>query len=183
MTLWYSIDGKLGYSRFGGSGWCSLVLTHSNNVYPFDALLGNDMWLYLTIFLVPVIFVSLYFYLRFGVCYMVMLCCVTLCYIVNLVLQFYLSLTHHISHSHHTHTHLSLTHLSLTHHTHTHIPSSHIHTHISPSHLTSIPHISPYHPHTHISHPYLTYLPITPTHTSPLTHHTHISPLTSHPLR
>ena len=93
MTLWYSLSGKLGYTRYGGSGWCSLVLTHSNNVYPLDALLGNDMWLYLTIFLVPVIFISLHFYLRFEVrytllhvgcvtlCYLCyMLCCVTLCY-------------------------------------------------------------------------------------------------------
>ena len=77
MTLWYSIDKKLSYSRFGGSGWCSLVLKHSKYVYSFDALLGNDMWLYLTIFLVSVIFVSLHFYLRFEVCYMVVLPCVT----------------------------------------------------------------------------------------------------------
>ena len=80
MTLWYSSSEKLGYSRYGGSGWCSLVLTHSKNAYPLDALLGNDMWLYLTIFLVPVIFVSLHFYLRFEVCYMVVLPCVILCY-------------------------------------------------------------------------------------------------------
>ena len=91
MTLWYSIKGKLGYTRYGGSGWCSLVLTDAHRVYPLDALLGNDMWLYLTIVLVPVIYVSLYFYLRFEVCYPVLHCvtlcypvlhCVTLCYIV-----------------------------------------------------------------------------------------------------
>ena len=86
MTLWYSLDGKLGYSRYGGSGWCSFVLKRSKRVYPMTALLGSDMWLYLTIILVPVIFVSLYFYLRFEVCYIVLcytvLCCVTLCYVV-----------------------------------------------------------------------------------------------------
>ena len=147
MTLWYSIDGKLGYSRFGGSGWCSLVLAHSNNVYPFDALLGNDMWLYLTIFLVPVIFVSLYFYLRFEVCYTV-LCCVTL-----LILCYsFTSPSHITSPTHTTPTHTSPSHIFPSHITPTHIFSSHITpTHISPSHLTSTPHISSYHPHTHIS--------------------------------
>ena len=89
MTLWYALKKKLGFSRFGGSGWCSLVLTHSQHVFPMDALLGNDMWLYLTIILVPVIYVSLYFYFRFEVCYPVLHChllpcvtCVTLCYLV-----------------------------------------------------------------------------------------------------
>ena len=92
MTLWYTLERKLGFSRYGGSGWCSLVLTQSYHAYPMDALLGNDMWLYLTIFLVPVIFVSLYFYLHFLVCYtalhcyiVTLLCCVTLCYIVMLL--------------------------------------------------------------------------------------------------
>ena len=82
MTLWYSSSEKLGYSRYGGSGWCSLVLKHSKNVYPLDALLGNDMWLYLTIFLVPVIFVSLHFYIRFEVRYTVLYVDVTLCYVM-----------------------------------------------------------------------------------------------------
>ena len=82
MTLWYSSSEKLGYSRYGGSGWCSLVLTHSKNAYPLDALLGNDMWLYLTIFLVPVIFVSLHFYIRFEVRYTVLYVDVTLCYVM-----------------------------------------------------------------------------------------------------
>ena len=65
-TLWFALTGKLGYSRYGGSGWCSLILKdRQTGLYkPLTAVFGNDMWIYLTIVLVPVLFLSIHFYLR-----------------------------------------------------------------------------------------------------------------------
>ena len=65
-TLWFSLTGKLGYSRYGGSGWCSLVVRDEKTGVdqPFVAVFGNDMWIYLTIILVPVLFLAIHFYLH-----------------------------------------------------------------------------------------------------------------------
>ena len=69
MTLWFSLTGKLGLDTYGGSGWCSLKTYDKHGVpKPFNVVIGNDIWIYLTIILVPLIFISLHFYLRYQVC-------------------------------------------------------------------------------------------------------------------
>ena len=60
MTLWFSLTGKLGVDPYGGSGWCSIKV-YDNLLNP---IFGNDIWIYMTIILVPLIFISLHFYLR-----------------------------------------------------------------------------------------------------------------------
>lgn len=69
MTLWFALTGKLGLDRYGGSGWCSLILFDGKAFHPLNVVFGNDMWIYLTIILVPLIFISLHFYLRYQVNY------------------------------------------------------------------------------------------------------------------
>ena len=65
LTLWFVLTKRLGNAPYGGSGWCSLVLSkHKNSKNIFAAVLGNDLWVYLTIILVPLIFLSLHFYLK-----------------------------------------------------------------------------------------------------------------------
>ena len=61
-TLWFALTGKLGYSRDGGSGWCSVILTEKDG--RFRAIISNDIFIYITIFIVPLIFISLHFYLK-----------------------------------------------------------------------------------------------------------------------
>lgn len=68
MTLWFSLTGKLGNDDLGGSGWCSLITHDHNGPIPFNVVFGNDMWIYLTIILVPLIFISLHFNIRHQVC-------------------------------------------------------------------------------------------------------------------
>ena len=65
-TLWFALTRKLGYSPYGGSGWCSLVVKdqQTGKDQPLVAVFGNDIWIYLTIILVPVLFLSIHFYLR-----------------------------------------------------------------------------------------------------------------------
>lgn len=65
LTLWFSLTHKLGYDRLGGSGWCSLMVQDTDGrVLPFNVVFGNDIWIYLTIVLVPMILVGLHFQLR-----------------------------------------------------------------------------------------------------------------------
>lgn len=64
MTLWFSLTGKLGNDKIGGSGWCSIKVKDQI----FNVVFGNDIWIYLTIILVPLIFISLHFYIRHQVC-------------------------------------------------------------------------------------------------------------------
>lgn len=64
LTVWFSLSNKLGYDRLGGSGWCSLIVQDQRGYLPFNLVFGNDVWIYLTIILVPVILVGLHFHLR-----------------------------------------------------------------------------------------------------------------------
>ncbi len=64
MTLWFSLTGKLGTDELGGSGWCTLIVHDSNGPIPFNEVFGNDIWIYLTMILVPLILISLHFYIR-----------------------------------------------------------------------------------------------------------------------
>lgn len=69
VCMWYMFTGKLGYAPFGGSGWCSVILYNSTTQerYSLRVIFANDLWIYLTIVLVPLIFVTLKFYLRYEV--------------------------------------------------------------------------------------------------------------------
>lgn len=67
MTIWYSTTGKLGFDHYGGSGWCSLRLYDQHGTVPFNPIFGNDIWIYLTMVLVPLLFISLHFYIRYNV--------------------------------------------------------------------------------------------------------------------
>ena len=68
VTVWYVATKKLGYDLVSGSGWCSiLVYKHygeRSEFLPLNTLFASDLWVYLTMFIVPVILVSLYCHLR-----------------------------------------------------------------------------------------------------------------------
>lgn len=69
LSLWFLLTGKLGYSPYGSSGWCSLVVYDhdTGERYPLTVVFGNDIWIYLTITLVPLIFISLKFHIKYQV--------------------------------------------------------------------------------------------------------------------
>ena len=69
LSLWFILTGKLGYAPYGGSGWCSVIVydVTTNKRLSFNAVFANDIWIYLTIVLVPLIFISLKFFLRYEV--------------------------------------------------------------------------------------------------------------------
>ena len=61
LSLWFLLTGRLGYSPYGGSGWCSVIdyNTDTGERYPLVAVFANDIWIYLTVVVVPLIYISL----------------------------------------------------------------------------------------------------------------------------
>lgn len=67
MTLWFSLTGKLGPDPIGGPSWCSLVLHDgAGRRLPFNTLFGNDVWMYVTIVMVVVLFAPMHCYLKYS---------------------------------------------------------------------------------------------------------------------
>ena len=69
LNMWFLFTNKLGYSPYGSSGWCSVIVYNSttHERYPLTLIFANDIWIYLTITLVPLIFISLKFHLKYQV--------------------------------------------------------------------------------------------------------------------
>ena len=57
-SLWFLLTKRLGYSPYGGSGWCSVIL-ETGQTPPFVIVLAYDVWIYLTVIVVPLIYISL----------------------------------------------------------------------------------------------------------------------------
>ena len=70
LMLWFLFTNKLGYSPYGSSGWCSVIVYDymTGERYPLTLVFANDIWFYLTITLVPLIFISLKCHLKYQVC-------------------------------------------------------------------------------------------------------------------
>lgn len=66
ITLWLVCTDRLGYSPYGGSGWCSLKLQDTpQNEIIFIVIFANDLWIYLTFIMVTVLYLTTHCYLRF----------------------------------------------------------------------------------------------------------------------
>ena len=66
VSLWLLFTGKLGYSPFDSSGWCSIVgkKVVDNEVtvketYTFSTMIGFDMWVVLAIVTIPVFYLAI----------------------------------------------------------------------------------------------------------------------------
>ena len=61
VSLWFLLTGKLGYSPYASLGWCSVIDydTDTGKWYPFVTIFSNDIWIYLTVIIVPLICISL----------------------------------------------------------------------------------------------------------------------------
>eukprot|EP00731_Ephydatia_muelleri_P012275 Em0006g1169a len=60
VTLWLLATGRLGYSPEDSAGWCTVV-TYNNATGKDDtyvSLIGYDLWMYLAIFLITVLYVA-----------------------------------------------------------------------------------------------------------------------------
>lgn len=61
ISLWFLVTKKFGYSPYGGSGWCSVIDfdIETGQTHPFVNIFANELWIYLTVIVVPLIYVSL----------------------------------------------------------------------------------------------------------------------------
>lgn len=61
ISLWLVLTDRLGYSPYDSAGWCTLItrdpLKHGE-VDIFVALFGNELWIYLAIILIPILYIS-----------------------------------------------------------------------------------------------------------------------------
>ena len=61
ISIWFLETGKFGYSPYGGSGWCSVIDfdIKTGQTHLFVIIFANDIWVYLTMIVVPLIYISL----------------------------------------------------------------------------------------------------------------------------
>ncbi len=66
MTLWSLLTDRLGFSPYDSGGWCSNIFTQPETGYRdrFASAFSYDLWIYLTVFLVPILSISVHLYIR-----------------------------------------------------------------------------------------------------------------------
>ena len=65
VSLWLVLTNKLGYSPLNSSGWCTLINRDILNgkLDIFITVFGNDLWVYLTIVTIPILYTSIRCYI------------------------------------------------------------------------------------------------------------------------
>ena len=60
LTLWTQLTGRLGYAPYDSAGWCTLItkdpITQQEN--SFVSVFGFDLWIYLAVVIITVLYVS-----------------------------------------------------------------------------------------------------------------------------
>ena len=58
ITLWLALTDRLGYAPYNSSGWCSLIVQDpsTGEIDIYAVVLGNDLWIYLALFLIPILY-------------------------------------------------------------------------------------------------------------------------------
>lgn len=65
VTLWALLTNRLGFSPFNTSGWCGPIMhdPRTGKLDKFFTVMAYDLWIYLTMFFVPVLFLGIRIYL------------------------------------------------------------------------------------------------------------------------
>lgn len=67
LSVWLVLAGKIGFSPYESSGWCSIILKDPADPTRRDifvSIFGYNLWIVLTFVLVPLLSISVYFYVR-----------------------------------------------------------------------------------------------------------------------
>ena len=66
FVCWTLFTGRLGYSPYNSEGWCGVRLIDlvTGEKYIVFSIIGYDMWICLTHFLVPILYISILLYVR-----------------------------------------------------------------------------------------------------------------------
>jgi len=66
VAVWLVASDRLGYAPVSGSGWCSLKLSNSSvNDDIFLVIFANDLWIYLTFFMVTLLYLTTHCHIKF----------------------------------------------------------------------------------------------------------------------
>ena len=70
VSLWLVLTHRLGYAPYNSSGWCSLILKDpsTGDVDLYVTVLGYDLWIYLAMVLIPLLYCSVRVYIMDQVC-------------------------------------------------------------------------------------------------------------------
>lgn len=70
LTLWLAFTGRLGYSPYESSGWCSIILKHpitmTRDIYA--SVFGYNLWVVITLVFVPVLSCAVHINVKNKVC-------------------------------------------------------------------------------------------------------------------
>lgn len=71
VTLWLGFTGRLGYSPYESSGWCSIVLMHPSTMQRdvYASVFGYNLWIVITFVFVPVLSCAVHINVRNKVTY------------------------------------------------------------------------------------------------------------------
>lgn len=60
IMLWLVLTDRLGYAPYNSSGWCSLTIQNpsTGKADYYAAVFGNDLWIYLALFLIPILYLA-----------------------------------------------------------------------------------------------------------------------------
>lgn len=60
IVLWLTLTHRLGYAPYNSSGWCSLIVQDpaTGEIDIYGVVFGNDMWIYLAIILIPILYIG-----------------------------------------------------------------------------------------------------------------------------
>lgn len=69
VSLWFVLSDRLGVTRVGGGGWCSLRASDTDgNVSVFTVFFGSDVWVISVFILILVLYTSTHCHLKLKVC-------------------------------------------------------------------------------------------------------------------
>ena len=60
LTLWAQLTGRLGYAPYDSAGWCTLITKDpiTGKYSSFVSIFGFDLWIYLSVVVISVLYVS-----------------------------------------------------------------------------------------------------------------------------
>ena len=70
VSVWLAMADKLGYSPYESSGWCSIIMKDPADPSKRDifvSIFGYNLWIVLSFVLVPLLSLSVHFYVRYEV--------------------------------------------------------------------------------------------------------------------
>lgn len=87
LSLWPALTNKLGYSPYNSAGWCTVILVDPESPQQRDVfmgVMGYDLWIYLALVLVTVLYLAMKSFLREEVSYLILYTMTVRCRVVLL---------------------------------------------------------------------------------------------------